>query len=70
LVCKDFGIGIPEADLPQLGTSFERAGNVGDIEGTGLGLVVVRYFIEKHGGSLHFESAESIGTVVTLTFPY
>lgn len=70
LVCRDFGIGIPEADLPQLGTSFERAGNVGDIEGTGLGLVVVRYFIEKHGGSLHFESAESIGTVVTLTFPY
>lgn len=70
LVCRDFGIGIPEADLPQLGSSFERAGNVGDIEGTGLGLVVVRYFIEKHAGSLQFESAESIGTVVTLTFPY
>lgn len=70
LVCRDFGIGIPDADLPQLGNSFERARNVGEIEGTGLGLVVVRYFIEKHGGNMQFESAEGIGTVVTLTFPY
>ncbi|MBS1578725.1 MAG: PAS domain-containing sensor histidine kinase [Bacteroidetes bacterium] len=70
IVCRDFGIGVPEKDIIDLGTSFKRGANVGDIQGTGLGLVVVRYFVEKHNGKIEYQSTEGQGTVVRLHFPY
>lgn len=70
LVCRDHGIGIPDKDLSDLGTSFKRGGNVGNIQGTGLGLVVVRYFVEKHGGQIEYQSKEREGTIVRIHFPY
>jgi len=70
IVCRDFGIGVPQHDLNDLGTSFKRGTNVGDIQGTGLGLVVVRYFVEKHNGKIEYQSTEGQGTVVRLHFPY
>ncbi len=70
LVCRDYGIGIPENDIASLGTSFKRGSNVEFIQGTGLGLVVVNYFVEKHNGTIQFQSSIGKGTFVHISFPY
>src|SRR3712207_8836258 len=46
LMVTDRGVGIPAADLPKIFTAFQRAGNVGQIAGTGLGLVIVQRCVE------------------------
>lgn len=66
---KDYGIGIPEKDQANLFESFSRASNVGDIEGTGLGLVIVKQFIEMHGGEISFVSEVGKGTSFLVTIP-
>ena len=65
----DFGIGIPESDLPNLFTSFFRASNVGVIQGTGLGLVVLEFVVRKLSGSISVTSRENEGTVFTISLP-
>ena len=65
----DFGIGIPKKDQDGLFESFSRATNVGDIEGTGLGLVIVKQFVEMHGGTIDFETKVNKGTTFTVTLP-
>ncbi len=66
---SDRGIGIPAADLADVFTAFRRAGNVGDVPGTGLGLVIVRKCLDAHGGDIHFESVENEGTTARVTLP-
>lgn len=66
---KDYGIGIPEKDQQSLFESFSRATNVGDIEGTGLGLVIVKQFIEMHGGKVSFDSVVGEGTTFHIDIP-
>ncbi|MEO8394026.1 MAG: PAS domain-containing sensor histidine kinase [Chloroflexota bacterium] len=66
---QDEGIGIPEADQTHLFEVFHRAGNVGDIPGTGLGLVIVKRAIETHGGSIAVESQVGLGTTFILSLP-
>jgi PAS domain S-box-containing protein len=63
---KDYGIGIPEKDQKGLFESFYRASNVGDIEGTGLGLIIVKQFIEIHNGTIDYTSVLGKGTVFTV----
>ena len=70
LVCRDYGIGIPENEIKTIGTSFRRGSNAGFIPGTGLGLVVVNYFVEKHKGHVQYQSSLGKGTFVRITFPY
>lgn len=65
----DNGIGIPANELKKLFSSFFRASNTGNIEGTGLGLVVVKYFVELHGGSIEVQSRRGKGSVFTVTIP-
>lgn len=62
---RDFGIGIPKADQHNLFQTFYRASNVENIKGTGLGLTIVKQFVELHGGNLFVESAENSGTCFT-----
>ena len=69
IVVQDFGIGIPDKDKNGLFESFSRASNVGDIEGTGLGLVIVKQFVEMHGGSVSFESELKKGTTFRVHLP-
>jgi PAS domain S-box-containing protein len=69
VVVNDYGIGIPERDQPNLFESFSRASNVGDIEGTGLGLVIVKQFIEMHGGTITFSSEVGKGTSFYVDIP-
>jgi PAS domain S-box-containing protein len=65
----DFGIGIPESDQSKLFNTFFRASNSNGIEGTGLGLYIVKTFIEKNGGAITLESKLGKGTKVTVNFP-
>lgn len=69
LTVEDQGIGIPDADQGHLFKRFFRAGNTGDIHGTGLGLALVRQVVERHGGSVTLVSAADEGTQVTVTLP-
>lgn len=66
---KDSGIGIPKADQTKLFEAFHRAGNVGEREGTGLGLLIVKRCVELHGGTIDFHSEEGKGTLFTVTLP-
>jgi PAS domain S-box-containing protein len=70
-VCSivDRGIGIPEKDQEHLFESFNRASNVGDIPGTGLGLVIVKRCVEFHGGNISLVSAAGQGTTFTVVLP-
>jgi signal transduction histidine kinase len=65
-VIRDRGIGIPEADIKLLFQPFHRARNVGEVAGSGLGLVIVQRCVELHGGSIKLESTEGVGTSVTV----
>ncbi|MFY7829263.1 MAG: ATP-binding protein [Flectobacillus sp.] len=66
ILIKDFGIGIPEKDLPNLFKAFARASNVEGIKGTGLGLLVVKYFVDSHKASIQVKSKQNQGTSVLL----
>jgi signal transduction histidine kinase len=65
----DEGIGIPQADQPRLFEAFHRASNTGAIQGTGLGLTIVKRAVDAHGGQVTVESEEGKGSVFTLTLP-
>lgn len=64
----DQGIGIPEEDQQKLFNTFFRASNTNGIQGTGLGLYIVKTFTEKNSGSIILESQLNRGTKVTLQF--
>lgn len=65
----DFGIGIPKEDQHKLFNTFFRASNTNGIQGTGLGLYIVRTFTEKNSGKIKLESQLNKGTKITLQFP-
>lgn len=69
LSVRDRGIGIPEVQQRHLFEPFFRAENVGNISGTGLGLMIVKLATDAHGGSISFNSAEGAGTTFTVTLP-
>ncbi len=66
---KDEGMGIPEEDQKHLFEAFHRAKNVGEIQGTGLGLPIVKRAVEAHGGTIACESKVGKGTTFTVTLP-
>lgn len=66
---EDQGIGIPEADQPALFEVFQRGTNVGNIPGTGLGLVIAKQAVRLHGGKISFESQAGHGTTFTIRLP-
>lgn len=66
---RDEGIGIPEEDQARIFEALHRASNVGQISGTGLGLVLVRRCCELHGGSVAVHSHVGVGTTFTVRVP-
>jgi signal transduction histidine kinase len=66
---KDSGIGIPEADQKHLFERFFRANNAVNIQGTGLGLNLVRRYVEIVGGSINFKSKEGEGSTFIVFLP-
>ena len=71
LVVEDHGIGIPAAELEQLGSRFYRASNAVrlGITGTGLGLRIVQAIMENHHGSLDLRSEQGAGTTIWVRLP-
>jgi signal transduction histidine kinase len=57
----DKGIGIPPGDLPRLFESFHRGTNVGNIQGTGIGLHIVKECVQLHRGTIEVESVVGQG---------
>lgn len=65
---KDFGMGIPYEEQHKIYSSFFRANNVSKIEGTGLGLVIVKNLVQLNEGNIRFESVENQGTTFFIDF--
>jgi signal transduction histidine kinase len=63
---KDNGIGIPDEDQKHLCDRFFRASNAVNIEGTGLGLNIVKKYAEILEGMITFESKMYIGSTFTV----
>lgn len=66
---KDKGIGIPLEAQKDLFGKFFRARNVSNIQGTGLGLNIVKRYVELLDGNISFSSQEHKGTTFTVEFP-
>jgi signal transduction histidine kinase len=66
---KDQGMGIPEADQRHLFERFFRAKNVTNLQGTGLGLNIVKRYLDLMNGMISFESKENTGTTFTVSLP-
>ena len=68
---SDRGIGIPQAELQQLGRPYFRASNARSdrFAGIGLGLTVARDIAEQHGGKLWLEGNAQGGTVANFSIP-
>lgn len=67
----DTGIGIASEDLLRIFNEFYRASNakVHDIEGTGVGLAIVKEIVEAHHGKLEAASELGKGSTFTVSFP-
>lgn len=67
---KDYGIGIPEKDLPYVMDRFYRVEKARSRKqgGTGLGLSIAKRLVDRYNGSMTIQSKEGIGTTVTISF--
>ena len=65
---RDHGIGISEEDLKHLTDRFFRGTNAINIQGTGLGLHIVKKYLEVIDGDINFTSTLNQGTEVLLNF--
>jgi PAS domain S-box-containing protein len=67
LTVKDDGIGIPLQDQKHLFERFFRASNAGNVQGTGLGLHILKRYVELAHGSVEVQSEEGKGTEIKVT---
>jgi PAS domain S-box-containing protein len=67
---KDQGIGIPKEDQKHLFDRFYRASNAGQVQGTGLGLNIVRRYVELLEGEISFKSEYSKGSTFYISIPH
>lgn len=65
----DQGMGIPKNEQKNLFKRFFRANNVANLQGTGLGLNIVRRYVALLSGHITFVSREGKGSTFTVTFP-
>ena len=65
----DEGIGIPKADHAGMFSRFFRAKNVENIQGTGLGLTIVKRYLDLMGGEIGFESEQFKGSTFRVKIP-
>jgi signal transduction histidine kinase len=66
---RDYGLGIDEGDLPGMFERFFRAKTSTGIAGTGIGLNLVKSFVEMHGGTVNVESKKGEGSTFTVRLP-
>ena len=70
ITISDKGIGIAANDLEHLYSSFHRGKNATNIQGTGLGLHIVKRYLDLLGGTIDAHSILSEGSTFTLTIPF
>ena len=66
VVVKDTGCGIPKKDLSRITEKFFKSNLTK--KGSGIGLSIVKEIVEKHDGTIKFESVKDKGTTVTVEF--
>lgn len=71
ILIEDDGIGISEKDLPKIFERFYRTekSHSKDFGGSGLGLSIVKWVAEAHGGSVQVQSVFGKGSIFTVSFP-
>ena len=67
ITIRDFGPGIPEAELPYVKQKFYKGSS--KARGSGIGLAVCDEIVQRHGGRQDIANAEGGGTVVTVYLP-
>ena len=67
ITIRDYGPGIPEAELPFIKQKFYKGSS--KARGSGIGLAVCDEIVERHGGTLTVANAEGGGTLVTVALP-
>ncbi|MFN8529166.1 MAG: PAS domain-containing sensor histidine kinase [Anaerolineae bacterium] len=66
---RDHGIGIDETEQAHIFEPFYRGQNVGSVQGSGIGLSLVRDCITAHSGSIRVKSQVGIGSNFTIHIP-
>jgi signal transduction histidine kinase len=70
ITVADTGLGIPEEEQSRIFEKFYRVRSHRDrVQGTGLGLSVVKQIIQGHGGEIDFSSQVDVGTTFTIKLP-
>ena len=69
LSIKDNGIGIESRHASRIFQAFERLHGQDQYTGSGIGLAVAKRIMERHGGSIWFESAMGSGSTFFISFP-
>lgn len=64
---RDYGVGIPEAELPFVKEKFYKGSS--KQRGSGIGLAVTEEIVTLHGGTVDISSVVNEGTTVTVTLP-
>lgn len=66
---RDEGIGIPKDDQKHMFDRFYRASNAGNVQGTGLGLNIVKRYVELLNGTITFKSEYGKGSTFIFSIP-
>lgn len=66
---RDEGIGIPKEDQKFMFDRFFRASNAGNVQGTGLGLNIVKRYVELLNGTITFTSQYGSGSIFVVSIP-
>ncbi|RMD95121.1 MAG: PAS domain-containing protein, partial [Calditrichaeota bacterium] len=69
---EDTGYGIPENALPRIFDKFYRVSDneqVQEVQGSGLGLALVKQIVEIHNGDIRVQSSVGEGSTFTVTLP-
>ncbi|MFM9841190.1 MAG: ATP-binding protein [Cyclobacteriaceae bacterium] len=69
LEVRDEGIGIPKSEVKHIFDRFFRASNAANMQGTGLGLNIVKRYVDLLQGDIHFTSEEGKGSSFIITLP-
>ncbi len=69
LSVQDEGVGIPEEAIPFLFTKFYRVPASTEVQGTGLGLALVKEAVAAHGGEIQVESTVGKGSRFVVSMP-
>ncbi len=70
ILVQDKGIGFAERYIDRIFQPFERLHNVGEYEGTGMGLAICRKIVERHNGSITASSVPGEGATFIIQLPY